>query len=80
MSKTGIVMAKKFDPNTHMEVLFEMRRAGKYGVRVAAIDPRTRTEITMIGDIRHGDETLKRMAARKLLYVLNKKYSDKSNR
>ncbi len=71
-------MAKKFDPSYQMEVLFELRRAGRYGVRVAAIDPITRTEITMIGDIRYGEETLKRMAARKLFYVINKKYAEKS--
>jgi hypothetical protein len=71
-------MAKTFDPSRQMEVLFEMRRAGKNGVRVAAMDPVTHTEVTMIGDIRYGEELLKRMAARKLLYVLNKKRAEKS--
>jgi len=71
-------MTRPYDPTTHMEVLFEMRRAGKNGVRVAAIDPRTGIEITMVGDIRYGEETLKRMAARKLVYVINKKRAEKS--
>ncbi len=71
-------MVEKFDPNRHMEVLFEMRRAGKNGVRVAAIDPVSHTEVTMIGDIRYGEEMLKRLAARKLWYVLNKKHNEKS--
>ncbi len=73
-------MAKTFDPTTHMEVLFEMRRAGKNGVRVAAIDPHSGVEITMVGDIRYGEETLKRMAARKLVYVINKKRVENSER
>lgn len=73
-------MVNKRPPGEGMEVLFEMRKAGKYGVRVAALDPITRTEVTMIGDVRYGDEMLKRLAARKLWYVINKKRSEKSKR
>lgn len=71
-------MANTYDSGARMEVLFEMRRAGKNGVRVAALDPVTRTEVTMIGDIRYGEEMLMRMATRKLMYVLNKKHAEKS--
>ena len=54
------------------EVLFEMRRIGR-AVRVNAIDPRTGIEVTMVGDARAGVETLKRNAARKLAWVLEKR-------
>lgn len=56
--------------------MFEFRRFGQRSVRIAAIDPVTRTEVYMIGDITYGEETLKRLAARKLRYVLKKKLSD----
>ncbi len=72
-------MANSSNHGGQVEVLFEMRRAGKNGVRVVAIDPITRTEVTMVGDIRYGEEMLKRMAARKLFYVINKKHTEKSN-
>ncbi len=42
-------------------------------VRVVAIDPVTGTEVTMVGDVKQGEATLKRLAAKKLQYVLNKK-------
>jgi len=72
------MMARQPNHHARMEILFELRRAGKNGVRVAAIDPVSGTEVTMVGDIRYGEEFLKRMATRKLLYVLNKKQTDKS--
>ena len=53
------------------EVLFEFRRIGR-SVRVSAIDPKTGIEATMVGDIRAGMPTLKRNAARKLAYVMEK--------
>ncbi|MBF0247182.1 MAG: hypothetical protein HQL36_03790 [Alphaproteobacteria bacterium] len=60
-------------PETRLgEVLFEFRRVGKV-LRVCAIDPRTGVEVTMVADPRQGPETIKRVAARKLAYVLNKK-------
>jgi len=73
-------MVNKSHPSQGIEVLFEMRRAGRHGVRVAAIDPVTRTEVTMVGDMRYGEEMLKRLAARKLWYVINKKQREKSGR
>ena len=54
------------------EVLFEFRRIGR-SVRVSAIDPKTGTEVVMVGDSRAGMTTLKRSAARKLAYVLAKR-------
>ena len=54
------------------EVLIEIRRVGK-AVQVFAIDPATRTEVSMVGDPRKGEEVLKRLAARKLAYVLSRR-------
>lgn len=54
------------------EVLFEMHRVGK-AIRVVAIDPHTGTEVTMVGAAGYSMETLKRLGARKLAYVLAKK-------
>lgn len=56
-------------------VYFEMREVGKY-VRVSAIDPITNTEVHIAGDRTAGKEALKRVAMRKLRYVIAKKYSD----
>ncbi len=54
------------------EVLFEFRRVGK-AIRVAAIDPITNTEVIMVGALGYGRELLKRLAMRKLAYVIRKK-------
>jgi hypothetical protein len=56
------------------EVLFEFRRVGN-SVRVVAVDPVTNTEITIVGAPGTDDATLKRLAARKLAYVIAKKRS-----
>ncbi len=53
------------------EVLFEFHIIGNY-VRVSAIDTRTNTEINMVGDPKVGEAMLKRMAMRKLRYVIAK--------
>lgn len=53
------------------EVLFEVQRHGNI-LRVVAIDPVTGTEVIMIADPRQSMEIIKRLAARKLLYVLEK--------
>ena len=55
------------------EVLFEFQRFGPHSVRVSAIDGMTGIEITMVGDLRYGEEMLKRLAMRKLKYVMDKK-------
>ena len=54
------------------EVLIEIRRVGK-AVQVIAIDPVTGTEVSMVGDPGQGQEVLKRLAARKLAYVLSRR-------
>ena len=66
-------MADKVSPEDIYlpEVLFEFRRVGK-AVRVVAIDPITKTEVTMIAPHAAGREEIKRTAARKLAYVIAK--------
>lgn len=54
------------------EVLFEFTRVGAY-VKVCALHPATLTEVTIVGSPSVGPHTLKRTAARKLAYVLNKR-------
>ncbi len=53
-------------------VIFEFRRVGAF-VKVSAVDPRTLTEVSIVGSPRAGEEILKRTARRKLEYVLGKK-------
>jgi hypothetical protein len=53
------------------EVLFEFVYKGNV-VRVSAIDPRTNTEVRMVGDPRLTDEALKAAAMRKLAYVMRR--------
>ncbi len=57
------------------EILFEFHQVGK-SVRVTAIDPRTGIEVVMVGAPKYGQEALKRLATRKLRYVIAKKYSE----
>lgn len=57
------------------EVLFEMRPVGRM-IRITAIDPVTGTEVIMVGDAKQSMTTLKRLAARKLAYVLKKKQAE----
>ena len=54
------------------EVLFEMRRVGR-SVRVAAIDPITPTEVILVAPAKLSLNDMKRVAARKLVYVMSKK-------
>jgi len=56
------------------EVLFEFRQIGKI-VRVTAIDPQSGIEVVMVGAPKYGQEALKRLATRKLKYVIAKKWS-----
>ena len=59
--------------NVHLhEVLYEFVSVGRY-LRVNAIDPRTGIEVTMIADPRYGETLIKRLAARKLAYVISKR-------
>ena len=54
------------------EVLFEFHQIGN-AIRVSAIDPYSNTEIHMVGAKGYSKEALKRMAVRKLKYVIAKK-------
>lgn len=64
---------KTAPPAPHInEVLFEMQRVGNV-LRVTVIDPNTATEVIMVADPRQSMETIKRLAVRKLAYVLDKK-------
>jgi hypothetical protein len=54
------------------EILFEMQYVGRV-VRVTAIDPATGPEVVSVGDAERSVETLKRLAARKLMYVLKRR-------
>ena len=54
------------------EVLIEIQQIGN-AVKVAAIDPETLTEVSIVGSPRAGEEALKRAAVRKLAWVLEKK-------
>jgi len=70
-------VAKKGSPKDVYlpEVLIEMRRVGK-SIRVIAIDPITRIEVTMVAPVDATREEIKRHAANKLAYVLGKKQND----
>lgn len=57
------------------EVLLEIQRHGNI-LRVTAIDPITGTEVLMMADPRQSMLTIKRLAARKLAYVLEKKRAE----
>jgi hypothetical protein len=63
-------MASKPDEQVgEHEVLFEFQRFGR-SVRVAAIEPRSNTEVVVIGTADAGEGALKAAALRKLRYVL----------
>jgi hypothetical protein len=51
------------------DVIFEFVRVG-HAVKVSAIDAATGTEVSIVGDPAVGDAALKRLAERKLEYVL----------
>jgi len=52
--------------------LVEFIRVGN-AVKVSAVDPRTNTEVSIVGSPMMSQEMLTRNAIRKLEYVLNKK-------
>lgn len=51
--------------------LIEFVPQGDY-VKVSAVDPVTKTEVSIVGDPSAGEEALKRVAVRKLEYVLSR--------
>ena len=56
--------------------LIEFVPQGDY-VKVSAVDPVTKIEVSIVGDPASGEETLKRTAVRKLEYVLRKRHDTK---
>lgn len=58
------------------EVLFEFRQVGRL-MRVVAIDPVTGIEVIMVGAPGYSTRMLKRLAARKLAYVIERKRKKK---
>lgn len=71
--KGADVADKNFPKDVYLpEVLFELRRVGK-SIRVVAIDPITKTEVTMVAPHNASREDIKRVATRKLAYVIAKK-------
>lgn len=54
------------------EVLFEFHRVGN-SLRVAAIDPLSNTEVTIVASARCGEYDMKRIALRKLVHVLGQR-------
>ena len=54
------------------EVLFEFHRIGN-SLRVAAIGPRSNTEVTIVASMRCGEYAMKRIALRKLVHVMGQR-------
>ena len=59
-------------PSEGHGVIFEMIAIGRY-VKVTAVDTRTGTEVSIVGDPRRGEQALRNVAERKLRYVLKKR-------
>lgn len=60
------------DRNVHLaQVLFEFIPQGRY-VKVCAVDPVSKIEVSIVGDANASPTTLKQLAKRKLEYVLGK--------
>ena len=54
------------------EYLIEFRRVGAY-VKVSALDPKSGTEVSIVGSPQSSEAELSRVATQKLRYVLAKK-------
>ena len=54
------------------EVLFEFIPAGRY-IRVIAVDPDSRVEVTVVGDRKASQKELQRIAIQKLRYVIGRR-------
>jgi hypothetical protein len=52
-------------------VIFEFIKIGSY-VKVSAVDTRTGTEVSIVGDPMRGEQALRRTALRKLQMVMKK--------
>ena len=53
-------------------VIIEMISVGRY-VKVTAVDTRSGTEVSIVGDPRRGERALRDAAVRRLRYVMEKK-------
>lgn len=51
------------------DIIFELVRV-RHVIKVSAVDPATGTEVSIVGDPAVGESALKRLAMRKLEYVL----------
>jgi hypothetical protein len=58
-------------PLDENRIIIEFIRVGAY-VKVSAVDPVSRVEASIVGDLASGEAILKRTAIRKLKYVLEK--------
>ncbi|MEK9671524.1 MAG: hypothetical protein VW268_03350 [Rhodospirillaceae bacterium] len=65
-------MTRKEDDVYLPEVLYEIRSMGRF-LRVTAIDPISATEIVAVCDATYSPAMVKRLAARKLKYVMRKR-------
>ncbi len=61
------------------EVLIEFHRIGNT-VKVTAVDPESMVEVSIVGAANASDEMLKRVAIRKLEYVLEKQMKGTGSR
>lgn len=61
------------------EVLIEFQQVGN-SVKVTAVDTETLIEVSMVGAASAGEEMLKRLAVRKLDYVIEKKKKESGSR
>ena len=59
-------------PMADRDVILEFHSVGN-AVKVTAIDPETLVEVSIMGPLAAGEEALKRVALRKLEYVLAKR-------
>ena len=58
-------------PDNLGEVIFEFSAVGN-SVKVCAVDPRTGTEVAIVGPLNAGESALRKAAMAKLSYVLEK--------
>ena len=58
--------------NNEDEVIIEFHRLGA-SVKVSAFDPKSMTEVSMVGPATAGEAELTRAVLKKLKYVLNKR-------
>ena len=76
MRLRGVAVAGHHTPMTGTDnYIIEFTQVGA-NVKVTAIDPRTLTEVSIVGGAQYSQEFLSRQAVKKLEYVLAKKRSE----